>query len=72
MKLLIFKTNIEGENKVKSLFSLFTFCPEIYEWTVDLEDRDKVLRIEASESFKQESLVELLRVVNLRCEALPD
>ena len=71
-QLFILKTSIESENNLKRLFSLFTFCPEIYDWSVDLEDIDKVLRVETSENIELVAIKELLQIINIRCEELPD
>lgn len=72
MKLLIFKTNIANDFKVRKVNSLFAYTPEILDWSVDMEDRDKVLRVEASDTSNEHDIIELVENCGLSCEALPD
>ncbi len=48
MEILIFKTNVSNKRKVSRVSTLLTSVPAIIQWNFDLEDRDKVLRIEAN------------------------
>ncbi len=48
MEILIFKTNVTSKKKVSMIAPLFTPFPTIRKWNLDLEDCDKVLRIEAT------------------------
>lgn len=47
MEILIFKTNVEDKKHVRKLFRVFKAIQGILKWNVDLEDSDKVLRVEA-------------------------
>ena len=42
-QILIFRTSVKN---VRDIATLFTLCPQIYKWNVDMEDWEKVLRIE--------------------------
>ena len=48
MEVLVFRTNVSNKRKVSRVSSLLTSIPAIIQWTFDLEDRDKVLRIESN------------------------
>ena len=72
MKLLIFKTNIGNKRKLNALKSVFNNHATIKHWTVDMEDIDKVLRIEAVEPLKERDVIDLINARGLRCEVLGD
>lgn len=44
--ILIFRTSIEKRQEIKKIEKLFTQYPQIHVWNVDLEDWEKILRIE--------------------------
>ena len=44
--ILIFRTSIEKKQELKKIEKLFTQYPQIHVWNVDLEDWEKILRIE--------------------------
>lgn len=44
--ILIFRTSIEKKQEIKKIEKLFTQYPQIHVWNVDLEDWEKILRIE--------------------------
>lgn len=48
MEILVFKTNITSKKKVSMVAPLLTSLPGIGQWNFDLDDCDKVLRIEAA------------------------
>lgn len=52
--LLIFKTNINTQEKVNHVSTLLNSNPLIIDWSVDLLDVDCVLRIEAIEGLTVE------------------
>ena len=47
MEVLVFKTNVTSKRKVNKVKALLTSFPSIRQWNFDLDDCDKVLRIEA-------------------------
>jgi hypothetical protein len=49
MEILVFKTNVTSKKKVGIVAPLLTSFPTIRQWNFDLQDRDKVLRIECTE-----------------------
>lgn len=47
MDILIFQTNTENVKQKRKLFPLLRMVPGIIRWTIDLEDTDRILRVEA-------------------------
>lgn len=45
MECLVFRTNIRDKNEVKLIAESIENIPDIAEWSVDLEDWEKVLRV---------------------------
>ncbi|MCX2681617.1 hypothetical protein OOZ15_16820 [Galbibacter sp. EGI 63066] len=72
MKLLIFRTDIKTKKKVKSLKPILKNQSTITEWTVDTEDIDNVLRIEAKETLTEKEVIHLLKKNGYYCEPLLD
>ncbi len=72
MNLLIFRTNIGTQKMVKSLESLFRNIPTILGWSVDLEDIDNVLRIEATGELEETDIINHLKISGFQCETLED
>ena len=72
MEILIYKTNLSSNKKVRSIKSALNNHPDILSWTVDREDIDNVLRIEASESVQEIEFRKLMKRYGIFCEVLPD
>ena len=47
MDILVFKTNTGSVQQKRKLFPLLRRVPGIIRWTIDLEDTDRILRVEA-------------------------
>jgi|TARA_R110000851_G_scaffold144049_1_gene283088 hypothetical protein len=61
MELLIFQTDIKSRNKVKSIEPILNNHSDILKWTIDLEDIDNVLRIEATTNLLEEEVIDLIK-----------
>lgn len=72
MDLLIFKTNIKTKKKVKSLSAIFNSIPAISDWSIDLEDIDKVLRIESTGQLGEHEVIKRVNTCGFHCEILMD
>lgn len=72
MELFILKTEIKNRAGLKSISPILNQHPEVNRWTIDLEDIDKVLRIEASEEAKEIEILDLLNTSGIKCDTLPD
>lgn len=68
---LIFRTNLNtAERMYRAACRLCILARGNFRWSVDLEDRDCVLRIE-TEQLTEADVVAVLTQVGLRCEPLP-
>ena len=72
MKLFIFRTNIKTKKKVKRIKPLFNNHSGIIKWSIDLEDIDNVLRIEAFENFNETEVINLINMRGFYCDELSD
>lgn len=72
MNLLIFRTDIKSKNKVKTIKPILNNHPTISEWSVDLEDIDNVLRIEAQDDLSEKDIIHMIKKCGFYCEMLPD
>ena len=69
MEILVFKTNVTSMKKVSMIAPVLTSFPSIRQWSFDLEDRDKVLRIEFTEPDPG-SIESLLLMAGFNCREL--
>jgi len=69
MEILVFKTNVTSRKKVSMIAPLLTSFPTIRQWNFDLDDRDKVLRIESTE-LNPGSVESLLLMAGFNCREL--
>lgn len=72
MQLLILRTNIKSKKKVRSVKLLFNGQPAISNWSIDTEDIDRVLRIEADDTINENDIIQLVTKGGFLCESLPD
>lgn len=72
MKLYIFKTNIRNKKKIRFIQSLFKKHALIKKWSVDLEDVDKVMRVESNDELHENEIIRILKHHSFSCELLPD
>jgi hypothetical protein len=69
MEILVFKTNVTSKKKVSMIAPLLTSFPTISQWNFDLDDCDKILRIEATE-LNPSSVELLLLTAGFNCQEL--
>lgn len=72
MGILILKTDIEEAGTLPLIRPVLNDHPDIHHWTVDTEDIDKVLRIEAKETLSIAAVIQLVRDLPIHCEELLD
>jgi hypothetical protein len=70
MKLLILRTDIKTKKKVKLMKPVFNNHPVISRWSIDTEDIDNVLRIEAGDSLHEDDVKKLVVENGFYCEDL--
>ena len=71
MDILIFKTNIRYKKNISSIVPHLEQVPGIKGWNVDLQDCDKILRVEAF-NVVPSSIESLLESAGYYCEELKD
>lgn len=69
--ILLFKTNIQYKKDMKIIGSLLAKANYINSWNVDLDDCDKVLRIE-SKTDDHQIIISIIQNAGFRCEELAD
>lgn len=72
MEVLILKTDISSNKKIKRLFPIFNSYPAIKRWSVDTEDIDNVLRIEVAQKQNDHEIIKMIQGQGFYCESLPD
>lgn len=68
-QILIFRTTIEKTQDIGRVRALFATLPQIDRWNVDLEDREKILRIECRE-ITPVAISSALRSIDIFAEEL--
>jgi len=71
-KLLILRTNIDTNQKVKVVESLFNNHPNIIKWSIDIEDIDNVLKIKVSQYSNDNDIINLIKAQGFNCNDLDD
>ena len=67
--ILVFKTNIQLKEDIEKIVLTLNEDIRIKRWTVDREDCDKVLRVEASQ-MNPADVIELIKKAGYACEEL--
>ncbi len=65
----IFKTNINTIEQIKKADSFLSKNSKIKKWNIDLEDCDKILKIESSQ-LETYDIIGSLKPFNIYCEVL--
>lgn len=68
-EVLVFATNIKTENDKQKIIATLDEHSEIYEWNIDQEDIDCVLRI-VTKTLSEEQIIQLIDKHNFECVAL--
>lgn len=72
MELFILRTNLDNKDAVRCISPLLNKLPWVSHWTIDLEDIDKVLRIEATQEARETEIIKLLEDFGIKCASLPE
>ena len=72
MEILVLRTNVTSKQKVRQLSPVFDNHKAIHKWSVDIEDKDKVLRIEAQKGFSIQDAVALMQLQGFYGNELDD
>lgn len=71
LQILVFKTSIKTPQDKEKIAPLLDGLPTITRWSVDCEDCDCVLRIEADGVFKGK-IMDLVQQAGFECDELSD
>ncbi len=69
LDILVFSTNVNDSDQVTRVKPLLSAVPEISGWNFDLEDCDKILRIEAC-AISPRYIESLLQIAGFDCREL--
>ena len=72
MELHIFRTDIKSKKKLKSIKPVLNNHTDILTWSIDLEDIDNVLRVEARTNLSEEEVINLVQVKGFYIETMAD
>ena len=72
MKLFILKTDIRTKRQLNKIKPALQQSNNITRWSIDLDDVDKVLKVETKVDSQEAEMIELLRSKGINCEELPD
>ena len=72
MQILVFKTNLSNRKRVKLISPLFQNHPVIRDWSVDLEDCDRILRIVTLGPVNEGEIIYMMNMCGYYCELLND
>lgn len=70
-KILVFKTSLQTPVEIRLLSGVLDNIPGIEEWSVDLDDLEKVLRI-FSRGIKASEVIDLLQKEGIQSKILND
>jgi hypothetical protein len=68
----VFKTNVTDRNHAKHLVEVIRYHFTDYKVNFDLEDCDRILRIESTTEIEPDRVVELLKHLDVTAEILID
>lgn len=69
MQILVFKTNLNNNTRIKKIMPILNLHPGIYEWNVDLQDCDKILRVVTNSKHPVE-VEKIISNAGYQCEEL--
>ena len=68
----VFKTNVTNDLQAMDLVKLIEWHFDGYKVNFDLEDRDHILRVEATHDVEADPLINILKDLGVTAEVLPD
>ncbi|MFD2727195.1 hypothetical protein [Hyunsoonleella rubra] len=71
-QLFILKTDIRSSEQIDRIRSFFENSKSIVKWSLDTEDIDNVLKIEATANLEESVIIYQIREEGFYCERLPD
>ncbi len=72
MELFLFRTDIKSKKKLNYMKPILNNHSDILKWSIDLEDIDNVLRIEATNTVTEDTIIKLIRMHGFYIKTLTD
>lgn len=69
-KLLILRTDINTDEKLKTIEPFFNKHPNVLKWSIDIEDVDNVLKIKVSKYFNENDIINVIKNRGFNCSDL--
>ena len=69
MEILIFKTNLTDSKRIHDIEQTLDVHPNVFQWNVDLNDHDNILRVVAND-ISGEEVEKILQLEGYYCEEL--
>ena len=70
MRILVFQTNIDSKHHIETVQTIFNDHSHILDWSIDIEDIDNVLRIEATHHLHEADVMHLVSQHGFDCDDL--
>lgn len=70
MHLIILKSNIDNKDKYDTVKACLSNNKFITQWSVDMEDTDKVLRISCTIELREDEVIQLMQTIGIHCKEL--
>ena len=71
MEVLVFRTGVNNTENIDAIAGKFNSMNGIHKWSFDLDDNEKILRVEAV-GISPREIENVLTGMNYYCEELPD
>lgn len=72
MQVLVFRSDIESKEKIRYLEPLFNKHSDVLKWSIDVEDIDNVIRIEATPNLTEADVIEMIQMNGFKIEPLTE
>lgn len=70
MCILVFRTSLSDRKDIQLIGSTLNNHPQVMQWNVDLDDWEKILRIEVKDIASENGIAECIRTLGFECEDL--
>jgi hypothetical protein len=70
MVILVFKTSLNHQKHVQMISPILNSHPQVINWSVDLDDWERILRIEVKDRAAEYGIAECIKALGFDCEDL--
>jgi Ca2+-binding EF-hand superfamily protein len=72
MQVVVLKSDIDTLNRIQQLAPIFELNKVFDNWNVDLEDIDKILRIECRYNISEDEVIQMLKPYDIQLAKISD